>query len=149
MSARATGLLNLTLDPRMWGRGAAGSAIAWHAIGHEFESRRLHHSFSPMAKTVAPVYDPQAIEPKWRDAWDREVTTSNDDYYRWTQWLFLKFLELGLAYKQKAWVNWCPKDNTVLANEQIVNGVCWRCGTKPTKKELEQWFFKITTYAQR
>ena len=82
-------------------------------------------------------------------AWDREVSTSNEDYYRWTQWLFLKFLEMGLAYKQKAAVNWCPKDNTVLANEQIVNGVCWRCGTKPTKKELEQWFFKITAYAQR
>jgi leucyl-tRNA synthetase len=82
-------------------------------------------------------------------AWDREVTTCNEDYYRWTQWLFLKFLEWGLAYKRKAAVNWCPKDNTVLANEQIVNGVCWRCGTKPTKKELEQWFFKITDYAQR
>jgi leucyl-tRNA synthetase len=82
-------------------------------------------------------------------AWDREVTTCNPDYYRWTQWLFLKFLDLGLAYKQKAAVNWCPKDNTVLANEQIVNGVCWRCGTKPTKIELEQWFFKITAYAQR
>src|SRR6266550_4418442 len=244
--------LNLTLDPRVWGRGAAGSAIAWHAIGHEFESRRLHHSFIDMARTVAPVYDPQAIEPKWRDAWkkaglfrvaedsskpkfynlvmfpypsgplhmghfrnyvigdaiarykvmrgfnvlnpfgwdafglpaenaaivsgipprvsiegsngisqhelafmgvlyaaQRDVTTCNADYYKWTQWLFLKFLEMGLAYKQKAAVNWCPKDNTVLANEQIVNGVCWRCGTKPTKKELEQWFFKITAYAQR
>jgi leucyl-tRNA synthetase len=82
-------------------------------------------------------------------AWEREVTTCNEDYYRWTQWLFLKFLEWGLAYKRKAAVNWCPKDNTVLANEQIVNGVCWRCGTKPTKKELEQWFFKITAYAQR
>src|SRR5437868_4302010 len=244
--------LNLTLDPRVWGRGAAGSAIAWHAIGHEFESRRLHQSSSSMARTVAPVYDPQAIEPKWRDAWkkaglfrvsedgskpkfynlvmfpypsgplhmghfrnyvigdafarykvmrgfnvlnpfgwdafglpaenaaiksgipprvstegniaiskheldlmgvlfawEREVTTCNDDYYRWTQWLFLKLLERGLAYKQKAAVNWCPKDNTVLANEQIVNGVCWRCGTKPTKIELEQWFFRITAYAQR
>jgi leucyl-tRNA synthetase len=82
-------------------------------------------------------------------AWDREVTTCNEDYYKWTQWLFLKLLDLGLAYKQKAAVNWCPKDNTVLANEQIVNGVCWRCGTKPTKKELEQWFFRITAYAQR
>ncbi|HEY8678299.1 MAG TPA: leucine--tRNA ligase [Candidatus Dormibacteraeota bacterium] len=82
-------------------------------------------------------------------AWDREVTTCNDDYYRWTQWLFLKFYEMGLAYKRTAAVNWCPKDNTVLANEQIVNGVCWRCGTKPTKKELDQWFFRITAYAQR
>ena len=82
-------------------------------------------------------------------AWDREVTTSSPGYYRWTQWLFLKFYERGLAYKRMASVNWCPKDNTVLANEQIVNGVCWRCGTKPTKKDLEQWFFKITAYADR
>src|ERR1700732_3922251 len=244
--------LNLTLDPRMWGRGAAGSAIAWHAIGHEFESRRLHHSVTDMARTVAPVYDPQAIEPKGREArkkaglfrvtdesskpkfynlvmfpypsgplhmghfrnyvmgdalarykamrgfnvlnpfgwdafglpaenaaiksgipprvstegniaiskheldimgvlygWDREVTTCNEDYYQWTQWLFLKFLEMGLASKQKAWVNWGPKDNTGLPNEPVVNGGGWPCGTKPTKKELEQWFFKITAYAQR
>src|SRR5437660_9202950 len=63
--------LNLTLDPHAWGRCAAGSAIAWHAIGHEFESRRLHHSFTSMARTIAPVYDPQAIEPKWRDAWTK------------------------------------------------------------------------------
>src|SRR5256712_13977296 len=70
-TVRAARLLNLTLDPRVWGRGAAGSAIAWHAIGHEFESRRLHHSSSSMARTVAPVYDPQAIEPKWRDAWKK------------------------------------------------------------------------------
>src|SRR5438105_435896 len=82
-------------------------------------------------------------------AWDREIATSSPDYYRWTQWLFLKFYERGLAYKRMASVNWCPKDNTVLANEQIVNGVCWRCGTRPTKKDLEQWFFKITAYADR
>jgi leucyl-tRNA synthetase len=82
-------------------------------------------------------------------AWDREVTTCNPDYYRWNQWLFLKFLERGLAYKKLAAVNWCPKDNTVLANEQIVNGRCWRCGTPPTKRDLEQWFFKITAYADR
>jgi leucyl-tRNA synthetase len=82
-------------------------------------------------------------------AWDREVATSDPEYYRWTQWLFLKFYERGVAYKRLASVNWCPKDNTVLANEQIVNGVCWRCGTKPTKKDLEQWFFKITAYADR
>ena len=82
-------------------------------------------------------------------AWDREIATSSPDYYRWTQWLFLKFYERRLAYKRMASVNWCPKDNTVLANEQIVNGVCWRCGTRPTKKDLEQWFFKITAYADR
>jgi leucyl-tRNA synthetase len=81
--------------------------------------------------------------------WDREVTSCNPEYYRWTQWLFLKFHEMGLAYKKRAPVNWCPKDNTVLANEQIVDGVCWRCHTPPIKKDLEQWFFKITAYADR
>ena len=64
-------LLNLTVDLPAWGRGAAGSATAWHAVGHEFESRRLHHSLTDMARTVAPVYDPQAIEPKWREAWKK------------------------------------------------------------------------------
>ncbi len=82
-------------------------------------------------------------------AWDREVTSCNPDYYRWTQWLFLKLYDMGLAYKKRAPVNWCPKDNTVLANEQIVDGVCWRCGTTPTRKDLDQWFFKITAYADR
>lgn len=83
--------------------------------------------------------------------WDRVVDTSKPDYYKWTQWLFLKFYEMGLAYREKGWQNWCPKDKTVLANEQVVgeNNVCERCGTPVVKKELEQWFFKITDYAER
>ena len=125
--------------------------FGWDAFGLPAENAAIQSGIPPRVSIEGNI----AISKHELDlmgvlyAWDREVTTSNEDYYRWTQWLFLKFLEQGLAYKQKAWVNWCPKDNTVLANEQIVNGVCWRCGTKPTKKELEQWFFKITAYAQR
>ena len=71
------------------------------------------------------------------------------EYYRWTQWLFKRFYERGLAYRKDSPVNWCPKDQTVLANEQVVNGACERCGTPVTKKSLNQWYFKITDYADR
>ena len=125
--------------------------FGWDAFGLPAENAAIKSGIPPRVSIEGNI----AISKHELDimgvlfGWDREVTTCNQDYYKWTQWLFLKFLEMGLAYKQKAAVNWCPKDNTVLANEQIVNGVCWRCGTKPTKKELEQWFFKITAYAQR
>ncbi|HKL74854.1 MAG TPA: leucine--tRNA ligase, partial [Halanaerobiales bacterium] len=81
--------------------------------------------------------------------WNREVVTASKDYYEWNQWLFLKMYEKGLAYKDESAVNWCPSCETVLANEQVVNEACERCGTKVEKKELEQWFFKITEYADR
>ena len=80
--------------------------------------------------------------------WDHEVVTCRPDYYKWTQWLFLKLFEKGLAYRKKAPVNWCPSCNTVLANEQVVDGFCERCGTEVTKKNLTQWFLKITDYAE-
>ncbi|MGI6114172.1 MAG: leucine--tRNA ligase [Mahellales bacterium] len=81
--------------------------------------------------------------------WSREVATCHPDYYKWTQWLFLQLFKKGLAYKKKSAVNWCPSCKTVLANEQVVNGLCERCSTQVGKKELEQWFFKITDYAER
>ena len=81
--------------------------------------------------------------------WSRRLHTSDPEYYRWTQWLFLKFRERGLAYRKLAPVNWCPNDQTVLANEQVVDGCCERCGAVVTKRELSQWYFKITDYAQR
>ena len=81
--------------------------------------------------------------------WDRGLASCRPDYYRWTQWLFLKLFEKGLAYRANAPVNWCPKDQTVLANEQVVDGECERCGTPVIQRELEQWFFKITEYAQQ
>src|SRR5213082_2303199 len=81
--------------------------------------------------------------------WDREVTSSEPDYYRWTQWLFLLMLERGLAYRATAPVNWCPNDRTVLANEEVVQGRCERCGAVVGQRDLTQWFFRITRYAQR
>jgi leucyl-tRNA synthetase len=80
-------------------------------------------------------------------SWDNEVVTCQPDYYKWTQWVFLKLYEKGLAYRKKAPVNWCPSCNTVLANEQVVDGHCERCETEVTKKDLTQWFLKITDYA--
>jgi leucyl-tRNA synthetase len=81
--------------------------------------------------------------------WAREIGTHTPEYYRWTQWIFLRFLERGLAYRTEAPVQWCPVDATVLANEQVVDGRCERCGTPVVQKKLEQWFFKITDYAER
>jgi leucyl-tRNA synthetase len=100
-------------------------------------------SMTKQVKAMGTMYD-----------WDKLVVTSEPDYYRWTQWLFLELYEKGLAYRAKGIQNWCPKDQTVLANEQTISesgekGVCVRCGTKVVKKELEQWFFRITDYADR
>jgi leucyl-tRNA synthetase len=81
--------------------------------------------------------------------WSRELGTHQPEYYRWTQWIFLQLFENGLAYREEAAVNWCPKDATVLANEQVVDGRCERCGTTVERRSLEQWFFKITDYADR
>ncbi|MCM8795913.1 MAG: leucine--tRNA ligase, partial [Candidatus Omnitrophica bacterium] len=81
--------------------------------------------------------------------WQREISTSRSDYYKWNQWIFLKMFEKGLAYKRKAQVNWCPACETTLANEEVVEGGCWRCKTKVEQKDLEQWFLKITEYKER
>ena len=81
--------------------------------------------------------------------WPREISTAHPGYYKWTQWIFLKMLENGLAYKREALVNWDPVDGTVLANEQIHDGIAWRSGAKVEKRWLSQWFLKITDYAQR
>lgn len=81
--------------------------------------------------------------------WDREVATCHRDYYKWTQWIFIQFYKKGLAYKKKNPVNWCPSCQTVLANEQVVDGKCERCKTLVGKKDLSQWYLKITDYADR
>src|SRR5262245_47061473 len=83
----------------------------------------------------------------WAIDWDREIASHEPEYYHWTQWLFLQFLQAGQAYRKEAPVKWCPKDQTVLANEQVINGRCERCGTEVESKSLEQWFFRYTTYA--
>ena len=81
--------------------------------------------------------------------WSREVDTTNPRYYHWTQWIFIQLFKAGLAYRATALVNWCPKDLTVLADEQVIDGRCERCGTEVIKRDLEQWFFRITDYAER
>ena len=85
----------------------------------------------------------------WSIDWNRELSTCEPDYYRWTQWIFLRLHEAGLAYRKSAVVKWCPKDQTVLANEQVIDGRCERCGTEVEARTLDQWFFKITDYADR
>jgi leucyl-tRNA synthetase len=95
------------------------------------------HTFRRQIKRLAISYD-----------WANEVATNHPEYYRWTQWLFLQLYKKGLAYQGLGMVNWCPQDQTVLANEQVVNGHCERCGTKVIQKELKQWYFKITKYAE-
>src|SRR2546423_1843880 len=83
----------------------------------------------------------------WAIDWDREVASHEPEYYRWTQWLFLQFFKAGQAFRKEAPVKWCPKDQTVLANEQVIDGRCERCGTIVESKSLEQWVFRYTTYA--
>ncbi|MDW8237764.1 MAG: class I tRNA ligase family protein [Aquificaceae bacterium] len=81
--------------------------------------------------------------------WSREVITCDPEYYRWNQWIFLRLYERGLVYRQSAEVNWCPNDETVLANEQVIEGRCWRCSTLVERRDVPSWFIRITDYAQR
>src|SRR2546421_6176417 len=80
-------------------------------------------------------------------AWDREIATCLPEYYKFNQWIFLRMFERGLAVRRRSTVNWCPVDQTVLANEQVIDGACWRCGTTVVPRDLDQWFFRITAYA--
>jgi leucyl-tRNA synthetase len=125
--------------------------MGWDSFGLPAENAAIKHGIHPAKWTlenIAFMRDKQLKRMGLSYDWDREVTTCLEDYYRWNQWLFLKMYERGLAYKKRSYVNWCPSCNTVLANEQVENGLCWRCGSVVTHKELEQWFFKITAYAE-
>lgn len=125
--------------------------IGWDSFGLPAENAAIKNNAHPSDWTYRNI-DTQAASFK-RYAisvdWSRRIQTSDPEYYRWTQWLFKRFYERGLAYRKNSPVNWCPKDQTVLANEQVVNGACERCGTQVTKKSLNQWYFKITEYADR
>ncbi|MEX2245711.1 MAG: leucine--tRNA ligase [Dehalococcoidia bacterium] len=118
-----------------FGLPAENAAIKDGAHPAEWTSRNIERMRGQL-KSMGAMFD-----------WEREVITASPDYYRWSQWFFLKLLEHDLAYRQMAPVWWCPKDQTVLANEQVVGGECERCGTPVTKRDLEQWFFRITRYA--
>ena len=125
--------------------------MGWDAFGLPAENAAIKNNVHPKEWTYKNV---EVMKQHLKKIgicydWSREIATCAPDYYKWTQWLFLKFYEKGLAYKKKKEANWCPKCLTVMANEEVVDGVCWRCKTEVTKKELDQWFYKITDYADR
>lgn len=125
--------------------------MGWDSFGLPAENAAIKHGVAPAKWTEENIVKmrEQLKSMGISYDWDREVTSSHPDYYKWTQWLFLQFYHQGLAYKKKATVNWCPSCQTVLANEQVVDGACERCDSEVEKKALEQWFFKTTAYADR
>ncbi|HOJ09066.1 MAG TPA: leucine--tRNA ligase [Clostridiales bacterium] len=125
--------------------------MGWDAFGRPAENAAIMHGTHPFdwTRSNIEIMRGQLKELGLSYDWDREVTTCHPNYYKWTQWMFLQMYKNGLAYKKKSNVNWCPSCATVLANEQVVNGKCERCKADVGKKDLEQWFFRITKYAQR
>lgn len=125
--------------------------MGWDAFGLPAENYAIKTGIHPNQSTHENIktFKSQLMASGLSYDWSREIDTSSPEYYKWTQWLFTLMFKRGLAYKKKAPVNWCPKDETVLANEQVVDGKCERCDTPVIQKELEQWFFKITAYADK
>ena len=125
--------------------------MGWDAFGMPAENAAIKNDVSPKDWTLDNIANMtrQQKELGLSYDWGREVATCKEDYYRWTQWIFQQFYKKGLAYKKEAKVNWCEHDHTVLANEQVIDGKCWRCDNDVVKKDLKQWFFKITDYADR
>ncbi|HOA27437.1 MAG TPA: leucine--tRNA ligase, partial [Arachnia sp.] len=125
--------------------------IGWDSFGLPAENAAIKADAHPATWTYNNI-ETQARSFKRYGLsldWSRRLHTSDEDYYRWTQWLFLRFFERGLAYRKDSYVNWCPNDQTVLANEQVVGGLCERCKSEVTKRKLNQWYFKITDYAEQ
>ncbi|MBX0310665.1 MAG: leucine--tRNA ligase, partial [Sulfurihydrogenibium sp.] len=125
--------------------------MGWDAFGMPAENAAIKHGVHPAKWTYENIdYMRQQLKRLgFSYDWDREVTTCNPEYYKWNQWIFLKMFEKGIAYRKSAIVNWCPHDLTVLANEQVIEGKCWRCGTPVVQKEIPSWYLKITDYAER
>jgi leucyl-tRNA synthetase len=125
--------------------------IGWDGFGLPAENAAIKRGIHPKEWTYANIEQQRSSFERMGMSfdWSRQFNTCDPEYYRWTQWLFVKFFQRGLAYRKLAPANWCPKDQTVLANEQVINGHCERCGTAVIRKDLTQWFFKITDYAQR
>ncbi|MFN3479121.1 MAG: leucine--tRNA ligase [Thermodesulfovibrionales bacterium] len=124
--------------------------MGWDAFGLPAENAAIKEGVHPAKWTYENI---EYMKDQLRRMglsydWSREVTTCDPEYYRWNQWFFLKMYERGLAYRKTSFVNWCPSCLTVLANEQVIDGKCWRCDSLVIQKELEQWFFKITEYAE-
>jgi leucyl-tRNA synthetase len=125
--------------------------MGYDAFGLPAENNAIKTGIPPREATDKSIAQFHRAFTSWGISidWSREFGTHQPEYYRWTQWLFLKFYERGLAYRKESAVNWCPQDQTVLANEQVVNGHCERCGSPVELRQLEQWQFKITEYADR
>jgi len=133
---------------RMLGKNVM-QPMGWDAFGLPAENAAMQHGVHPADWTYSNIdyMRDQLKRLGFGYDWDRELATCNPHYYKWEQWFFLKLLEKGLVYKKTAPVNWCPHDMTVLANEQVIDGCCWRCDTQVERKEIAQWFLKITAYA--
>ncbi len=125
--------------------------MGWDAFGLPAENAAIKGGFHPRVGTLRNIETMKRQLCHWGVCydWDREVTACLPDYYKWTQWIFLQLFHKGLAYRKNGAVNWCPSCQTVLANEQVIDGACERCGTSVREKELEQWFFGITQYAEK
>ncbi len=133
---------------RMLGKNVL-QPMGWDAFGLPAENAAMQHGVHPADWTYSNIdyMRDQLKRLGFGYDWDRELATCDPHYYKWEQWFFLKLLEKGLVYKKTAPVNWCPHDMTVLANEQVIDGCCWRCDTQVERKEIAQWFLKITAYA--
>src|SRR6266550_2022722 len=135
---------------RMRGRVAL-NPMGWDAFGLPAENAAIKRGIHPREWTVNNIARMKRQFARWGILydWSKELASCEPEYYRWNQWLFLQLFKRGLAYRGKAPVNWCPTDQTVLANEQVIDGRCERCGSEVVQRELEQWFLKITDYADR
>jgi leucyl-tRNA synthetase len=124
--------------------------MGWDAFGLPAENAAIEHGVHPAIWTYENIDNMRAQLRKMGISydWEREVTTCDPEYYRWEQLIFIKMLERGLAYRKRSTVNWCPSCQTVLANEQVEDGRCWRCDSEVTPREIDGWFFKITAYAE-
>jgi len=125
--------------------------MGWDAFGLPSENLAIERGIHPQKSVAESIktFKEQLNALSLSYDWTKEITTSDAEYYKWTQWIFLKLFENGLAYKKFAPGNWCPHCKTVLANEDVKEGKCWRCETEVIQKEINQWFFKITEYADR
>ena len=123
--------------------------FGWDAFGLPAENAAIKDGLHPEVSTRSNIAHMKGQLQRLgiSYAWERELATCDPEYYKWNQWLFTRMFERGLAYRRRSSVNWCPSCNTVLANEQVVDGGCWRCGTPVEMRDLEQWFFRITAYA--
>ena len=135
---------------RMLGKNVL-QPMGWDAFGLPAENAAIQNNVPPAHWTAQNIdYMREQLQRLgFAYDWDRELATCDPDYYRWEQWFFTRLFEKGLAYKKKAEVNWCETDQTVLANEQVVDGCCWRCDNPVERREIDQWFIKITDYAQQ